>query len=1511
MDTQDDSLDLDYLKQAAFDLTDERPKQDVSRNLQLRDIGRFLGTQAHAIASLNTTTKLPLQPDAGHSSVPESPFPKMAAATGSLPGDTQPISQSVFGSFMSKARANQGRPKDQEGNEDGNVMAKDATLHEGDTGHLDLLAAFGETPVANREFADEDGQLEDLDMVGGASSPTQYQLFPESQRFISMTPATPNREHSQPEVSATPILPRYAFSSECHNGSTVMALSQVFNATQNPSSPYTNGPPLSSDMPSPNIPIETRLTGTTTVFSPPLPSSVARPKHLEPQANYVSMKESQAVRDMLARLHSTDENGSSDDDFGGDDSYVQRHVREKYTEEEEEVRKHFASVTAPARYGSKGRGKRTAIDQSSPIQAESRNGCPPRTVTLKVTEIGAIERSERNHAGSSEEETEQEDEVEASQSRRIQHSQISGEDDKENVDIGAVRVPDTTTYAHDALSQALELEHSGHRNLISEVAGHTDGSQEPANRPQSTQNKSEDNTPTGSQIVNIANSQPFSNPSQKRRKGRPRKVTPRLAQSPTEECILSSPVSGLLNHPNPHALSRGSKRPGSRSRYRRVETHLDQSPEEENVHSSPVIALQEQSSLVEQQPSREGHRSSKSVSGTQHDLGDAKFMETSHKMPHQYGRHDDHAPNVESPNYQKTYLETEVKISDPNPSSEEIGAAKASSIPSRVLETPTQDKQPSKTYRQIIPETSPPSHFSKSIPTFNNNSSRSPTHDDDQLPVLPKFSRPQIGRLGVPGLHTRDGPHRTVSAVLSSPSGRQRRSMTEIAAEQSPCRSLPDFLPDFGLITAEDREFASIIRETELPAQKRRRGNDGRITGLSNLFDRNQTFIPGEPRVVPQPAVEKSEPTNKVSEPAIPVPVPPMHMDAVVIRQNPRAHVRETAGLWEVECSPVQPVEQARRGRQPRLSQPLERAVSKTRTSRQLRNSIAGPIEACKSTSLSPTSTELIDRADSPDPIQGEKTHIHSKQGCASPSLNNPGLENKVFAFFNGRPQGYFPATCVGISHPVGGTRYLVRFEDSIKPDEVNSDAVKRLELRINDIVKVDLPQVPKIPHVVVGFRKLNEVTSFHDGEATLSSTMTDVHGHHFVILRPKSSDGSFRHGLDITVPISNVYLDRILWNRLENRQYSHSPQLVSPSASELRTALNPRPSSVHSASRTDNLLPSVSGLFSGMAFAASYNDDEERRLRIEELITQNGGRILKDGFTELFNQPLSKSPSASFENNSVVTISTDHSNGLLSLHPIAEKTGFVCLLTNEHTRRVKYMQALALNIPCLSGRWVHDCVAKDQIVDWEPYLLPAGESAFLNGAIRSRAISPNPALTARLQDTIAARPKLLAGQSVLLVMDRGKIAEQRKPYSFLACALGPSRIAFVPDMNAAIKLLAPPGRESPASSAHSDVSWDWIYVGDEKAGAAARAQLIKAAQSVAVKQTSRSRSRGRPPKKAKSRSRPTEGAARAAAISAGLTYGGLGMIGGSDVTVNGKTVRILDNEFICQSLILGKLFEP
>ncbi|PGG95655.1 hypothetical protein AJ79_09925 [Helicocarpus griseus UAMH5409] len=1817
MDTQDDSLDLDYLKQAALGLVDvhEPAKQvlldvsKLSKDLRLRGETASSGHgqesnakhsrpippyQRYATTSLNIPTSRPSQSDAGNSTVPESPVKKMASTTGSLPSDTQPISQSVFETFMSRARSNQGAHRDRDADDD-ELMGEggDATLHEGDTGHLDLLAAFGETPVANREFVEDDEHPddEDVDMAGAVSSPTQYQHFPESQRFINRTPATQIRQSLMPEVSTTPMLPRNPFNNGDHNNSTVMALSQVFNATQNTSSPFTNGAQqdYSSDMPSPNLPVESRLTGTTTVFSPFLPSSVARPKYLEPQANYVSMKESQAAREKLARLQSTEINASSDDEFEKDGSFIRRHIQEKLTEEE--VRRQFANVTAPARPSSKGRGKRSATDQSSPVPPGSRNGRHQRPALSAVSEVEIIEH---RHLGNSEEETEQEDEQQTSQSRRLRHSQPSGEDedDKENVDSGPILVASTTASAHDALSQVLELDTpTGHRSSFREVPGLINASQETTRPHPSTPERNgdgnENEEAAGSQTVNIVNSQPSSGEGSKRGRGRPRKIDIQ-ARPPGEECVPSSPVPDSHTHTIPleQPVSqrrrikgrprsrppsarlqkafgketvpsspvsepytrkipvgepvtqerRGRSRPGSRA----PSTHRRKASDEECVPSSPVsgshtrkvplgeplsqerrgrgrprsqapsarlqksggssalfpdqkIPLRDHSpqerrgrgrprsrapnthrrsgeesssplfSLPNQKIALKGHdsqerrsrgrprsrkpsarlqrsseecissqeasytdnerrgrgrpRSRKPVAHTRqlsdeeciassalstsgsssgctpqleydglqqrrsrgrprsrgpiapsgqfsgeecipsspvpnlhiqgsfaegatalghssnqtmprvHRTIDNSIQETSPEETGQLGPPNQQcSANLDPSQMEMDASEAQAKPSEHNPSSGETdGAAKVSSMRSRVFETPTQTKMPLKDYRQTIPETSPSDNhnssdrFPQQIPPFKHNSATSPTHDDDQLPAVPQFARTELsGRLQVPsGSFNIGAPNRVVSAVLSSPSGRQRRSMTEIAADQSPCQSLPDFLPDFGLMTAEDREFEFITRDVRTAAQKRRRGNDGRVISTSTPLDRDTTPTPKQPPAVSQPAIEASEDTNAVSRLATPVPVPDAQNGAIAIQQYRRNPAKRTASVWEVECSPVQPAKQVGRGYKPRLSQPLQPPIARQQPPQQLRHSINGPIESPKPKSPSPTPTERIERADSPDPIQ-EDTPTKSKSECPSPSLNNPAFANKVFAFFNGRPQAYFPATCVGVSHTADPLRYLVRFEDSSRPDEVNADAVKRLELRINDVVKVDFPRVPKIPHTVVGFQKPGEAV-MPNNEGADSKVITDIHGHRSVILRQKGPNNSFHSVSDIIVPISNIYLDRPLWSKLERRQFTYTGTPINTSGSRLHTPLDQhRPSSVLSASRTPLCMPILSSLFSGMAFAVSYKDKEQRRMHVEELITQNGGRILKDGFTELFTEPLSTPSTISFENPQTTAPTANDSDEPLTLLPTAHSTTFVCLLTDEHTRRVKYMQALALNIPCLAGRWIHDCIAKHQILPWEPYLLPAGESTFLNGAIRSRTlIAPASASTARLPDTIAARPKLLAGASVLLVTDRGRTAEQRKPYGFLTCALGPSRVARVPDMNSAIKLLlAPSSRGTELVSSSPGVSsvegagadaagWDWIYVGDEKAAVAARALLVKAAQAQAG--TPMGRSRGRPPKQAHgARGRPA-----AMAREESLVDGGNGgTIGGGEVIVQGRRVRILDNEFICQSLILGKLYE-
>ncbi|KAK3088926.1 radiation sensitive protein rad9, partial [Teratosphaeriaceae sp. CCFEE 6253] len=53
---------------------------------------------------------------------------------------------------------------------------------------------------------------------------------------------------------------------------------------------------------------------------------------------------------------------------------------------------------------------------------------------------------------------------------------------------------------------------------------------------------------------------------------------------------------------------------------------------------------------------------------------------------------------------------------------------------------------------------------------------------------------------------------------------------------------------------------------------------------------------------------------------------------------------------------------------------------------------------------------------------------------------------------------------------------------------------------------------------------------------------------------------------------------------------------------------------------------------------------------------------------------------------------------------------GFVALVADRHSRRAKYMQALALGLPTLSGRWLADSLdaEDDHPVPWAKYLLAA-----------------------------------------------------------------------------------------------------------------------------------------------------------------------------------------------------------
>ncbi|KAI2463446.1 hypothetical protein F4781DRAFT_124319 [Annulohypoxylon bovei var. microspora] len=286
-------------------------------------------------------------------------------------------------------------------------------------------------------------------------------------------------------------------------------------------------------------------------------------------------------------------------------------------------------------------------------------------------------------------------------------------------------------------------------------------------------------------------------------------------------------------------------------------------------------------------------------------------------------------------------------------------------------------------------------------------------------------------------------------------------------------------------------------------------------------------------------------------------------------------------------------------------------------------------------------------------------------------------------------------------------------------------------------------------------------------------------------------------------------------------------------------------------------------GIFEGMVFAVSFKDEQARKNKekqadrhsIERMIRQEGGKILSDGFHELFRFD---SFQATTNHSTANTLSS-------SLTLLDRDIGFTALIADEHSRKTKYMQALALGIPCLAPKWIMNCISKNEIIDWSSYLLCAGPSTLLGEAIRSRILQPYDASTSKLEDVINNRPNLLDNARILLVMKNNRGEEKRLPYVFLAQILGGSLVRVHSLEEARTKLRDDESQGQP---------FDWVYVDDDN--------LLKA-QSTLFGPTAgngASRKRKRQSTGANESDRPP------------------------------KRIRTLSDQLVIQSLILGRLIE-
>lgn len=453
----------------------------------------------------------------------------------------------------------------------------------------------------------------------------------------------------------------------------------------------------------------------------------------------------------------------------------------------------------------------------------------------------------------------------------------------------------------------------------------------------------------------------------------------------------------------------------------------------------------------------------------------------------------------------------------------------------------------------------------------------------------------------------------------------------------------------------------------------------------------------------------------------------------------------------------------------------------------------------------------------------------------------NASYPARIFALFKGTLNAYYPATC--LSSSADGGSHRVRFDDGTITTLENHH-VAMLELRAGDHIKVDLPGMRGKTWIISGFK-----VALSTGEVEFAQV--DNRGHHIVVLQPKGSRDSLQvqgdeaviDGGTVKVPVATVYLTHNLWKHFAGRIYGRSsetdtsnprtqtpttgvrtPNLTTPASRSRRSATQPGKSSnlsKASYAREDSVASSASwttsGLFTGMAFAISYGSNETGKANVTRLIQRNGGRVLDNGFEELFMLPALDedaitSPSKCSPSKDKPFINTDLTE--LRLKPTYKNMGFVALIADKHSRRAKYMQALALGLPTLSGRWITDSLDASrnvalsspapQALTWTKYLLPAGESAYLGGAVRSRTLRASEPAATSLADTIDGREKLLNGEGVIIVAEKKTKGtwERRRAYAFLTLALGAGEVKRVADLTEARSLLdADEGK------------WKWVYV--------------------------------------------------------------------------------------------------
>ncbi|MCJ1393008.1 hypothetical protein MMC18_005880 [Xylographa bjoerkii] len=1403
---------------------------------------------------------------------------KMSLGSGKS-GDTQPLSQSIYEGLELAFKG--------PGGSNGSISHRTSAVPfpgtEVQTGQLDLVGIF-EQPSAIAG-GDTEGH-NDEDIYGVSQIEVRAELYPEAKRFqLPKTPATNGRKRNhQGEIIYgrvdTPLLPVNPFANHTEADIGVMGLSQVFKATQAPSSPFVGRLPSdgTSDRPSPGMHSVQRPSTALPLSSPAkLQRQGFYRSVTEPHENYVSRQESQAERERRLRLQPTSSpvgtrkhfQDSSDDDFGPEQSQLLRRINRRRIELE--ASHQLDTVRAKPRPGSSGwrhgLDKRT-LGREGSIQIHEMRESTDNTVLISDDpQLGELD------AHDSEDETEHEEDAGTPEAELPDEL---GEDDKENIEARRVQVPMTTSRTPrksytNISSQTSPLKHRLRsipvQDEIDELAADDVYCEAPTLG----------NTAIAAvtlQTIAVADSQPSPSTSKLKRDST-------AARHNLNGPVLSTDAGAFIPQSQINSLPHTSQIDSSIARHFLNGSSIpsDTMVTPSRPRSSPrILQNSSQSKQMSQRKSRLCYGGLNLGKGR---IGSCQLASSPPDIPSPEGRTRFSENFASKPSNTKDLMPDAGGV-DSHETAESSGLSNTLDrtslhAPQTETRSDTEHDQATPhgkgTPRSTVPETSSVARItialsgSPSIRGTNNLDNSASTTAPASLHERTRKQQPSnpstffaTAQTHVSSIDPHVPSYRRFSDPVRSPQrpiSLKMRSFADIAADPSPPDNIDIDEIDIDPMTTEDIEFQALM-EASSPIPPNRKRRKLALERATRAQQKNQSNAP---------PVQASSPR----------------------RLRTCSEILTTAAsiLSTKSAEPNSGPEKAHDGGvTPGTLINLPTDCIEENVKRPERSTITRLPQMNRSLKLhEKIKDRRIKAQDMTTSLEGE---------LAGASANDPTLgkredlviaPNRVLAMFKGSFAAYYPATCIGVTG-ILNSKYRIRFDDGTV-DLVNASLVKRFELRKGDMVKLDIPGDRNHTYLVVDLLDKQEllddpaVTSPVSHQRSTSSTMsaypiTDVHGHSNVMLtlkRRRSGSDVQPKVLEQIVPLANIYLPATLWTSLKDRIFSYHATL-SHSNSGLQTPLDRSSNPSTPSSRTRRLKASArsyfttsaptsttrktSSLFDNVVFGLTNIVDGDARKQIIEHIQTNGGFLLEDGFDELFNLPSLAADSPS-RNTDAGT------SGSFRLKTEYLRRGFTCLLAEKYCRNQKFFQALALGIPCLATRWVRDCITKQRLLSWEPYLLPSGHSTFLS-AVRARLLPSYTTSSAQISSIISHRPTFLAGSSVLLITGKGKEEQMMKAYPFIAYALGAARVSRAASLDAARQMLT--------EAARSGENWDWVcyHEGEKSSEEVGRRQ----AEAILFGSSERGRKRKQ------------------------------------SVGVPGPrgTTRVVVTEFVIQSLILGQLLD-